>query len=151
MIRKAKITDAKLIHDLINLWAKQGAMLPRSLNYVYENIRDFWVYEKNKVIIGCCALHVVGWQDLGEIKSLAVAKSNQHSGVGSSLVRKCLKEAKLIGVKQVFTLTFVAKFFKTIGFKPINRKELPHKIWSDCVECVYFPDCKEEALILSIS
>ncbi|MDD5583623.1 MAG: N-acetyltransferase [Candidatus Omnitrophica bacterium] len=150
MIRKAKIVDAKAIYELINAWAKEGRVLERPLNHIYENIRDFWVEEHAKKIIGCCALHSIGWQDLGEIKSLTVAKKFQGRGIGKKLVNKCLAEAPILGIRNVFALTFAAQFFKKLGFKPVDRKELPHKIWSDCVNCVYFPDCREEAVIFKI-
>jgi amino-acid N-acetyltransferase len=150
MVRKAKITDAKDIYALINSWAKKGKVLERPLSYIYEQIRDFWVYVHKKEIIGCCALHIVGWQELGEIKSLVVAKDFHNQGIGKMLVRRCLKEAKILGIKNIFALTFVSQFFKKLGFKAIDRQELPHKIWSDCVNCVFFPDCKEEAVILTI-
>ena len=76
MIRKAKIEDIKQIQILINTFAKQDLMLARSLNELYENLRDFWVIEQNKKIIGCAALHI-SWDDLAEIKSLAVTKTKQ--------------------------------------------------------------------------
>lgn len=124
--------------------------MDRSLNYIYENLRDFWVYVENNKIAGCCALHIVGWQDLGEIKSLGVDKSIHQRGIGTKLVKKCITEAKALGLKKVFALTFVPGFFKKLGFNPINTRELPHKIWSDCINCVFFPDCKEEAVIRTI-
>lgn len=149
-IRKATITDAKEIYALIDSWSQEGKVLKRSLNYVYENIRDFWVYEVKNKIAGACALHVVGWQDLGEIKSLIVSKKIQGKGIGTKLVSQCLKEAKSLGIKNIFALTFVPLFFKTLGFREIDRKDLPHKIWSDCVDCIYFPDCQEKAVILHL-
>ena len=128
MIRKASIADAKRIQNLIHLWADKGKMLDRSLNYVYENIRDFWVCEEKRRIIGCCALHVVGWESLSEIKSLAVDPKHHGKGIAVSLVSSCLEEAKRLGLENVFALTFVASFFKKIGFKKISRSKLPHKI-----------------------
>jgi amino-acid N-acetyltransferase len=95
-------------------------------------------------------LHAIGWQDLGEIKSLVVEKKFQNQKIGSSLVKKCLDEAKELGVKKVFALTFVPHFFKKLGFKEIEMKQLPTKIWSDCVNCVYFPNCKEKAVTIKI-
>lgn len=150
MIKKAKIEDAQAIYKLIHAWAKQKKVLPRSLNYIYENIRDFWIYEKNKKIYGCCALHIVGWQNLGEIKSLIVDKHFQNQGIGILLTQHCINEAKTLGVKTIFALTFVPAFFKKLGFKLVPRIKLPHKIWTDCVECVYFPNCKEKAVILTL-
>ncbi|MBU2474174.1 MAG: N-acetyltransferase, partial [Candidatus Omnitrophica bacterium] len=146
MIRKATLSDSKEIQQLINAWAKKGRLLERSLNYVYENIRDFWVYVQGQRIVGCCGLSVVGWEDLGEIKSLVVTKKMQSRGVGRQLVKKCIQEAAKLGVKNIFALTFVPEFFKKLGFKEIDRKELPHKIWSDCINCLSFPNCCEHAV-----
>jgi len=150
MLRKAKLKDAEEIYSLINFWAKRKRVLERSLNYIYENIRDFWVYEKNKKIIGACALHIIGWQDLAEIKSLVVKKNHQNKGIGKQLVKACINEAKELGVKKIFVLTFIGDFFKKMGFKKIRKTRLPQKIWSECVNCVYFPECKEEAFILKV-
>ena len=148
MIRKAKISDAKEIYSLIHFWAKKRKVLERSLNTIYENIRDFWIYENKGKIIGCCALHIVGWQDMAEIKSLVIAKNHQGKGIGAMLVKKCLDEAKTLEIKQIFALTFEPKFFKRLGFKTIDKNKLPHKIWSDCINCFYFPNCDEQAVIL---
>lgn len=150
MIRKAKLSDANAIYDLINFWAKNGKVLPRPLNYIFEHLRDFWVYVKDKRIVGCCALNVVGWQNLAEIKSLVVAKAYHGKGLGRQLVEVCLKEAAEIGVEAVFALTYASAFFKKLGFKTIDRKKLPHKIWNDCINCPDFPDCAETAMILSL-
>jgi len=148
MIRKARISDAKAIHRLIRAWASRGRLLERPLNDIFENIRDFWVCLQGSRVVACCALHVVGWQKLGEIKSLAIAEKHQGKGIGRELVKRCVAEAASLGISNIFALTFVPAFFKKIGFKKISRKELPHKIWSDCLNCTYFPDCKEEAVML---
>jgi amino-acid N-acetyltransferase len=150
MIIKAKITDVKEIHLLINDFAKKGVVLARSLNYIYDNIRDFWVYKKENKVVACVALHVVGWDGLAEIKSLVVEKSYQKQGIGAELINICLKEAKTLAVKKVFALTFVDTFFIKLGFKSINKKTLPHKIWADCLNCSFFPNCKEAAFIKEI-
>lgn len=151
MIRKAVIADAKAIYELLGYWAKKGVLLERSLNYVYEHIRDFWVYQNSEKIIGCCALHVIGWEGLAEIKSLAVHPASQHRGIGSRLVKKCIREGKSLGLTTVFSLTFVDGFFKRLGFSETDKRKLPHKIWSDCINCAAFPDCNEIAVIRSIS
>ncbi len=150
MIRKARLDDAQEIHRLINSWAKKGSLLERPLNYIYEHLRDFSVYVDGVKIIGCCSLNVVGWKELAEIKSLAVARPHHKRGIGSRLVCACLDEARTLGVKQVFALTYVPGFFKKFGFKTIDRKRLPHKIWSDCIYCPEFPDCGETAVILRL-
>lgn len=145
-IRKAKMTDIRQIHKFINEFAKRENMLPRSLNELYENIRDFFVFEEDSIIKGVCALHVL-WEDLAEIRSLAVKKEYQKIGIGKSLVNRCLQDARSLGIKRVFTLTYAPDFFKKLGFIEIDKTKLPHKIWGDCIRCPKFPECDEYALI----
>ena len=145
-IRKAKIKDIKQLHKLINSYARKDLMLARSLNELYENLRDFWVIEENRKIVGCCALHVC-WDTLAEIKSLAVQKKRQNRGIGSRLSAACIAEAKFLGAKKIFVLTYRPHFFRKLGFKKIRHSQLPHKIWAECINCPKFPDCDETALI----
>lgn len=149
MIRKAKISDIKQIQHLINCFAKENLMLARSLNELYENLRDFFVFEDKNIVAGCCALHI-SWEDLAEIKSLAVDKRYRKKGAGRSLVSSCIQEARELGAKKVFALTYVPDFFKKIGFKKISHEKLPHKIWAECINCPKFPDCQETALIMNL-
>ena len=149
MIRKATVEDVKKIQKLINYYAKHEKMLPRSLNELYESIRNFFVYTEGKNIYGCCALNV-DWEDLAEIKSLAVAPLRSRKGIGSKLLLECLKDAKALKVKRVFALTYVPEFFKEFGFEMIKKEDLPHKIWSECIKCMYFPNCKEIAMMKDI-
>jgi amino-acid N-acetyltransferase len=149
LIRKATVGDVKKIQRLINHYAKRDKMLPRSLNELYENIRDFFVYAEGKNVYGCCALHV-DWEDLAEIKSLAVARVRTGRGIGAKLLAQCLKEAREIKVKKVFALTYIPEFFKPFGFRMIDKGKLPHKIWSECIKCMYFPGCREMAMMKEI-
>ena len=146
MIRKAKISDIRELHKLINFYAEQGEMLPRSLNELYENIRDFLVFEEKGEILGCCALHV-SWEDLGEIKSLAVKPGHTGKGIGRKLIEACLEETNELGIKKVFALTFKPEYFEKRGFRKIEKDELPHKIWSECINCPKFPNCEEVAML----
>ena len=146
MIRKATVEDVKKIQKLINYYAKRDKMLPRSLNELYENIRDFFVYAEGKKILGACALHI-DWEDLSEIKSLAVAPAIAGKGIGKKLLEECVKEARDLKIKKIFALTYVPRFFEKFGFKIVNKAKLPHKIWSECIKCVYFPGCKEIAVM----
>jgi len=149
MIRKAKIADVKTIQLVINDYADQGQMLPRSLNDLYENLRDFSIFEDRDGIAGVCALHI-SWDGLAEVRSLAVRKEKIGKGIGRGLVNHCLGEAKDLGAERVFVLTYQEVFFKKLGFTPIDKKELPHKIWTDCLNCVKFPNCDETALIITL-
>lgn len=149
-IRKAKISDIKQIQSLVNSYARQGLMIARSLNELYENIRDFWVCETRSKVIGCAAVHI-SWENLVEIKSVAVDKDFQRHGIGTQLVKACLTEAKGLSVKKVFVLTYVPEFFRIFGFRKIEHAALPHKIWAECINCPKFPDCQEIALIKIIA
>ncbi|MDA8423670.1 MAG: N-acetyltransferase [Nitrospiraceae bacterium] len=150
MIRKARLVDVKAMQALINQYADTGQMLPRALNELYEHLRDFHVYEENGSLIGVCALHV-SWDGLAEIRSLAVRQDRLKRGIGAELVRQCLHEAADLQVTRVFVLTYQSEFFKKLGFSEVDKKELPHKIWTDCLNCVKFPNCDESSLILNIA
>lgn len=147
--RKAAITDIKQIHKFINDFARKEEMLPLALNELYEGIRDYVVYDEKGVIKGVCALRVL-WEDLAEIRSLAVKETLQGRGIGKSLVNKCLKEAKSLGIKRVFALTYRPDFFKAMGFKETDKAKLPQKVWWGCVKCPKFPECDEHAVIKEI-
>lgn len=148
-IRKAAITDVKYIQKLVNEFARREEMIPRSINELYENLRDFFVAEDDNGITGVCALHVL-WEDLAEIRSLAVHKDSQGTGIGSRLVSRCLADAKKLGISRVFALTYRPTFFHQIGFTEIDKASLPQKIWGDCIRCPKFPECDEHALIINL-
>ncbi|MBN1941339.1 MAG: N-acetyltransferase [Candidatus Diapherotrites archaeon] len=149
MIRKAKISDVKQIKALLSSYAAKGLLLDRSALSIYEQLRDFVVFEENSEIKACCALHIC-WEGLGEIRSLAVKEEHWRKGIGKGIVEECLAEAKRLELQKVFTLTYVPDFFKKIGFQEIPKDVLPHKIWADCINCVKFPDCDETAMQIEI-
>lgn len=143
---KATIKDARDIHALVNKFAKKDNMLPRSLNDIYENIRDYFICRDNKTLVAAAALHVL-WEDLAELRSIAVLNKYQGQGLGKKLVSLCLKEAQNLGISKVFALTYRKAYFLKLGFEDIDKNELPHKIWGDCLKCPKFPDCDEVAVI----
>jgi len=143
---KAKVSDVPQMHELVNSLADKGEMLARSLSEMYENIRDYFVVRQGERLIACAALHI-SWADLAEIKSLAVAEDYQKQGLGSQIVRACLKEAKTLGIATVFCLTYKSAFFERFGFSRVDKMKLPQKVWAECYRCPKFPDCDEVALI----
>lgn len=149
MIRKAQINDVKEIQKLLITFASRGDMLSRSLSEIYESLRDFYVFEENGTILGAAALHIV-WDDLAEVRSVAVAEDVGRKGIGSQLVQACIAEAREIGLKRIFCLTYKPDFFGKHGFHLVDKSELPHKVWGDCIKCVKFPDCDENAMILDL-
>jgi amino-acid N-acetyltransferase len=143
---KAEIGDAQAIHDLINLYAQRGDMLPRTMGEVYENLRDFYVVHEGGQLVGCVALHIV-WSDLAEVKSLAVSEAVQSRGLGSALVNATIDEAGNIGLERVFALTYRPAFFERLGFVQADVMTLPRKVWNECYRCPKFPSCNEIALV----
>ncbi len=151
---KAEIHDAQAIHDLINLFAQRGDMLPRTMGEVYENLRDFFVIRDPSAgsgqgdgrLLGCVALHIV-WSDLAEVKSLAVAEEAQARGLGSILVEATVAEARRLGLERVFALTYRPAFFERLEFEQCDVMTLPRKVWNECYRCPKFPSCNEIALV----
>ena len=147
MIRKASIKDVKAIHVLLQEYGKKEELLARPLSELYDHVRDFSVYEDtDQHMIGCCALQFC-WEDLAEIRSLAVHPDYLGQNIGTELAKSVLTEAKSFNVQKIFTLTYQPDFFKQFGFVEIERSELPLKIWGDCMICVKFPDCDEIAMM----
>ncbi len=149
VFRQALLRDAKAIQKLIMIYADKGLMLPRSLSELYETIRQYILYEEDGKIVGVCGLHIT-WEDLAEIRALCVEPPNARRGIGRQLTELALAEAKHLGVPKVFTLTYAPDFFAKLGFTEIDKNELPHKIWGDCVRCHKFPDCDETGMIIDV-
>ena len=144
------MADVKAIQKLIAEYARKGDMLPRSLSDIYENLRDYFVFEDGGEVIGSAAIHIM-WEDLAEVRSLAVQEGRMRRGVGTQLVEACISEAIVLGIARVFALTYKPEFFERLGFRRVDKSELPHKIWTDCLKCAKFPDCDEIALVADFS
>jgi amino-acid N-acetyltransferase len=129
MIRKATITDVKQIYALLRDYSEQGVLLARSLSDLYDQIRDFFVAfdEQDGRLLGICGLHIC-----------------------CALVEACQSEAVKLGITRLFVLTYVPEFFKKLSFDSVDKAILPHKVWRDCVNCIKFPDCDEEALLKAL-
>jgi amino-acid N-acetyltransferase len=148
-IRPARAGDVPGIYEQILVYADQKQMIRRSMAELYESIREFIVAVDNENrIAGCVALHVF-WEDLAEVRGLAVAEHAQGMGVGRRLVDACLESARALEIKSVFALTNAVEFFEHCGYHRIDKSELPQRIWNECVRCPSFPICHEVALIRS--
>lgn len=146
IVRKARTTDVPVMQTLVAHFAARGELLPRTLNELYQHLRDFFVCEVDGQIVGLCALSVY-WEDLAEIRTLAVHEAQGGKGLGAALVTACLEEAAALGVRRVFALTYRPGYFERFGFRTIDKRELPQKIWKDCIKCAKFACCDEIALI----
>ena len=146
--RKPTFADVDEIYDLIAGYAAQGFMLPKPYNVLYETLREFVVAEdESKKIVGVGALHLT-WNELAEVRSMAVHPDFSRKGIGSEIVKKLLEEGRAVGVKKFFTLTYRPEFFKSLGFELTTKESLPHKIWKECIDCPKFANCDEIALTL---
>ena len=148
-IRKAQTGDAVQIHALVNHYAGQQQMLPRTLLSIYENIRDFYVAVEDSRVLGCSALHFT-WGDMAEIRSLAVDETSGKRGIGRALVEANIAEAREHGLVQVYAFTYVKDFFAKLGFRVVAHESMPRKVWMDCLNCHKFNCCDEIAMVLDL-
>lgn len=145
--RSATFSDVENIHKLLNDYAREGLMLPRSRNSIYENLRDYVIaVDAAGNMLGCGALHFV-WDKLAEIRSLAVAPNLKKSGIGRQLVAKLEEEGIARGVKMFFSLTYQPGFFSKCDYVETDKAKLPQKVWKECVYCPLYPDCNEVAFV----
>ena len=147
LYRKPTFADVDEMHDLIAGYAAKGVMLPKPHSTLYETLREFVVAEdvESKKIVGVGALHLT-WNELAEVRSMAVHEDYSRKGIGSEIVKRLLEEGRAVGVKKFFTLTYQPEFFGSLGFETVNKESLPHKIWKECIECPKFPNCDEIAM-----
>ncbi len=163
VIEKAQIRDVEEILKLVNGFAASNLMLPRGPQYLYENIRDFVIASDSNVpvysltetrevldlIVACGSLHVL-WEDIAEIRALAIHPDYQHLGLASKLVEYMKEDARQIGSHRLFTFTMTEDFFKTLGFRKINRQDLPPKVWGECSRCPKYFQCDEVGMVLEL-
>lgn len=150
LFRKARINDVETIHALITHYANEGLMLARSRAMMYEFIRDFTVAEIGGKVIAVGGLHIL-WEDLAEIRALAVAPGYTKKDIGRGMVENFIKEAWELGIPKVFSLTYQPNFFKKCGFSIVSKDILPHKVWKECIDCPKFPNCDESAVLLDLN
>lgn len=145
-VQKATLEDAEAIHAIIEKTRERNFMLSRPLGEIFEHIREFSVAKAGGEVVGCVALHIY-WKDIAEVRTLAVLPKYRRKGIGTKLAGYAMKEAKKLGIPQVFTLTTVGSFFENLSFKKVERNTLPMKIWADCIRCPYFANCIESAYV----
>ncbi|WP_418792546.1 N-acetyltransferase [Phosphitispora sp. TUW77] len=148
--RKARISDVECIHALITHYANEGLMLARSRALLYEHIRDFTVAEDKDKVIAAGGLHIL-WEDLAEVRALAVDPEYIKKGIGRELINCFIRESRELRIFKVFSLTYQPDFFKKCDFRVISKDKLPHKVWKECIDCPKFPNCDETAVLLEIS
>jgi RNA 3'-phosphate cyclase len=149
LVRKARAADGPTIQKLLAHFAARGDLLHRTLDEIYQHLRDFFVCEADGQVVGVCALWLY-WEDLAEVRSLAVLETHGGQGLGKALVEACVEEASRLGIRRVFALTYRPGFFERLGFRTLDKSALPQKIWKDCIQCAKFTCCDEVALIREV-
>ncbi|BCJ87902.1 N-acetyltransferase [Effusibacillus dendaii] len=147
--RKAVMADTEAIYELIQSHADQGLLLPRPRISLYENLQSLTVVEEEGRIVGVGGLHIL-WQDLSEIRSLAIAHDKKGMGLGRELVSILVKESQQLGIPRILSLTYQVEFFQKCGFQIVQKETLPQKVWKDCVNCSKFLTCDEIAMLLTV-
>ncbi len=148
-IRKAVLADIEEIYNLVDYYAERELVLPRSRHSIFETLRDFTVAEQSGKIVGTGAL-TLAWDGLAEVRALTVSPQHLRSGVGLKIVASIIAEARQLGIRKLFVLTYHPEFFTASGFKEISKEELPHKVWRDCINCSKFPNCDETAMTMEL-
>ena len=125
--RRARTGDVEGIKALVDQYAGR-VLLPKDLITLYEDVQEFWAVERDGRVVGCGALHVL-WQDLAEIRTVAVAPELKGQGIGHALVEALLRTARELGVRRVFVLTFEKNFFARHGFVEINGTPVSPEVY----------------------
>jgi len=129
VIRAAKTTDVKKIRAIVDTYAVERKLLSKETVTLFESVQEFVVAEVDGAVVGCGALHVL-WEDIAEVRTVAVVEQMHGKGVGHLILENILARAKEVGVKKVFCLTFETKFFGSHGFKEIQGSPVDPEIYT---------------------
>jgi amino-acid N-acetyltransferase len=149
-VRAARIADMRQVEALVNGFARDNLMLPKTYDQLARLFREFVVaVDAEERVVGCGALRVYSDQ-LAEIASLAVDESVHGAGIGRRLVQRLVEEAGALGIRTVFALTLQEPFFHRLGFRTVPRENFPGKVWADCRSCPKLHACDEIAVALEV-
>jgi amino-acid N-acetyltransferase len=130
LIRPAKTADVKAIRELVDSYAAPGQMLSKETVTLYESVQEFIVAEDGGQIVGCGALHTL-WEDLAEVRTVAVKKELQKQGIGHQILEAIIKRAREVGVSRIFCLTFQTEFFGRHGFIEIQGTPVAPDVYKE--------------------
>jgi amino-acid N-acetyltransferase len=152
IIRKARLADVNEMHRIINRYAESQLMLPKTQLQLYEHLRDYSVAVEASapdLLLGCGALHIY-WENLAEIRAIAVAPGMTRKGIGTVLVDRLIAEARELGIEQVFLFTYEPKYFHRFGFIQVEHSAMPIKVYNECFNCPKFNQCDEIAMVMHL-
>ncbi len=151
-IRSATVQDVHGMSALINEFASSKVMLARGPQYLYEHIRDYIVVTapradgRGEAVVACGASHVL-WEDLAELRSVAVHPICQQSGLGRRIVEELMQRCRAVGIHRAFVFTLAVPFFTACGFTQVNRDDIPRIVWVECSRCPKFYRCDEVGMM----
>jgi amino-acid N-acetyltransferase len=128
-VRRARVGDVRRIKDLVDCYAGV-VLLAKQLVTLYEDVQEFWVAERDSAVVGCGALHVL-WEDLAEIRTLAVHPDAQSQGIGHALVAQLVEQGRALGLRRLFVLTFQERFFSRHGFQSIEGTPVTAEVYDE--------------------
>jgi amino-acid N-acetyltransferase len=133
VVRPARTSDVREIRGLVDVYSPDGRLLSKATVTLFEDIQEFLVAEVDGRVVGCGALHVM-WEDLAEVRTVAVDPELAGRGIGSSLLSALMERARLVGVKKVFCLTFAVPFFERHGFHEIDDSPVDHDVYEQLLQ-----------------
>ena len=142
-------SDIPNIQALLNHYASQGELLPRTKTDILANLEHFRVIKRDNTVIACGSLEHFT-DELAEVRSLMVSSDIKGGGLGRKIVNNLIETAKQRDVGRVMALTYVPGFFHKLGFITVNKDIFPEKIWGICVNCYKFENCDEIAVLLKL-
>ena len=128
-VRPAQTKDVRAIRELIDLYSLQRRLLEKETVTLYESVQEFTVAEREGKVIGCGALHVM-WEDLAEVRTLAVFEEYRGKGIGAMMLQEIFNRAHALGVKRIFCLTFETDFFSLHGFNEIEGAPVEQDVYA---------------------
>ena len=145
-LRKPTVRDVPELTALIN---RDVTILSRSQHYVFTNLRDFIIAEEGGDIVGCASLHVL-WENIAEVRAVTVARGGRDNGLFRQMLYHLIEDGRELGVQQIVVLTRHTESFINIGFRKVERSEIPQVVWKECINCVHFPDCKAKPVLFDL-
>jgi amino-acid N-acetyltransferase len=149
VLRRARLDDVPAIASIMAEYVIQGVLLPRPVSELYQCVREFHVAVDGDDVVACAALRVL-WEDLGEVRTLAVRPDHHGEGLGGELVQQLVADARMLKLPRIIALTREVPFFEKCGFTVAQRETLPRKVWTDCVRCPKRHACDEVAVVLDL-
>lgn len=149
-LARAEPRDVHGIERLVAAYVAEGTLLPRPVSELFQCVREFHVARRDGQVVACVALRPL-WDDLGEVRTLAVRPDHHGNGLGAELVARAVEDARALGLARVIALTREPAFFQRCGFVPVDREVLPRKVWADCLRCPRRHACDEVAMVRELA